>query len=111
MTSGGGGLNNGSGLEVEFQPSITRPFSVNYVIKVAGIDATNGNETHFSVGCSLRAIEWAVIMGSDSVSLKFLIASTVRPPGWVTPSPAGFGKPFGRLPRRMPFLEAAREST
>ena len=61
MTSGGGGLNNGSGLEVEFQPSITRPFSVNYVIKVAGIDATNGNETHFSVGCSLRAIEWAVI--------------------------------------------------
>ena len=30
------GLNNGSGLEVEFSAVITRAFSANYVIKVAG---------------------------------------------------------------------------
>lgn len=32
----GEGSNNGSCLEVEFQPFITRRLSVNYVIKVAG---------------------------------------------------------------------------
>ena len=47
-------------------------------------------------------------MGSDRGSRKFLIASTVRPAG-SRPPRAGFGKRFGRLPRRMPILEAARE--
>ena len=38
---------------------------------MAGIDAANGNETHFSVGSALRAIERAVIGAvASSISLQ-----------------------------------------
>jgi hypothetical protein len=51
--------------------------------KWPGMDAANGNETHFWVGCALRAIEWAVIgavASSRSLQLSGLVGHALSAP-------------------------------
>lgn len=74
------------------------------------LDAANGNETHFCMGYAFRAISWAVI-GAVASSLSLQLSHLLGHALFVPALGAGFGKRFGRLPRRMPFLEAAREWT